>query len=74
MKDQTIGKFFEEKTESYGANLFLLVPEDQNRSYHSGGFEISYVGALETVRTWQSALRDAGYGAGFRVRSSYGYA
>ena len=67
MKDHTIGHFFEVKSDAYGENLFLLVPEDKDRTYHPEGYEISYADAFEIVRSWQCVFRDAGYGVGSRI-------
>ena len=65
--DATIGDTFFRCAEAFGANAFLAVPANPARSYHPGGFELSYAQAAQAVRTLMQRYAAAGYGLGHRI-------
>lgn len=65
--DATIGDTFFRCAEAFGHNAFLAVPANPARSYHPGGFELSYAAAAGAVRALMQRYAAAGYGLGHRV-------
>lgn len=63
----TIGQAFDAAAEHYGENPLLILPRDADRTYHPGGYQISYKDAALAVAGYRAALSDAGYGPGHRV-------
>ncbi|MEP2533140.1 AMP-binding protein [Shimia sp.] len=62
-----IGTFFAQSAARAGDTEFLVVPQDENRSYHPDGYVISFAQATEIVGAWAHAFREAGYGHGHRI-------
>lgn len=66
-EDLTIGQCFEQATQRYANNAFIVIPADSTRDYYPDGLEISYAVAAVSVAHYQQALSAAGYGHGHRV-------
>ncbi|MFM9849982.1 MAG: AMP-binding protein [Hyphomicrobiaceae bacterium] len=63
----TIGDAFVRAAAAYASHEFLVVPVNPQRSYHAGGYVITYRDAAREVERLAALYRAAGYGHGHRV-------
>jgi acyl-CoA synthetase (AMP-forming)/AMP-acid ligase II len=63
----TIGVAFARAATAYAPRDFVVAPVNPQRSYHPGGYAITYRQAAREVERLAGLYRDAGYGHGHRV-------
>ena len=63
----TIGDAFVRAATAYASREFLVVPVNPQRTYHPGGYAITYRDAARAVERLAALYRGAGYGHGHRV-------
>jgi crotonobetaine/carnitine-CoA ligase len=63
----TVGEAFSQAAAAYASRDFLVVPVNPQRSYHPGGYTLTYAAAAREVDRLAALYRYAGYGHGHRV-------